>query len=345
MNAARSARALFLSASLLVVICHPAWRGVLTAIGAQTRNGEASRLADASAAARYVDRAQLMRDVATLASSSFEGRGAGTAGGAKARAWIAQQFASIPLVPVVGGEFVQSFTLTTRDVRALLPGGRPYRTDFPAANVVGRIAGRDPGASTILITAHYDHLGVQDGVVYPGADDNASGVAALLAAARHFATSRPRHSMLFAALDGEELGHHGARALLGSGLVPRASTAININLDMVSRNDANEIYAAGPYYSPWQTPILQDVQTRASVKILFGHDRPPRLGGGLEDWTHSSDHGVFHDAGVPFVYFGVEDHPDYHQPTDTADRIDPRFFGDAADMVIEALLAFDAQLK
>jgi Zn-dependent M28 family amino/carboxypeptidase len=151
--------------------------------------------------------------------------------------------------------------------------------------------------------------------------------------------------MLFAALDGEELGHHGARALLGSGLVPRASTALNVNLDMVSRNDANEIYAAGPYYSPWQTPILQDVQTRASVKILFGHDRPPRLGGGLEDWTHSSDHGVFHDAGVPFVYFGVEDHPDYHQPTDTADRIDPRFFGDAVDMIIEAMLAFDAQLK
>jgi hypothetical protein len=345
MNAARSARALFLSGSLLVVICYPEWRGGLTATGAQTRIGEASRLADASAAARHVDRAQLMQDVATLASSSFEGRGAGTTGGAKARAWIAQQFASIPLMPVAGAEFVQSFTLTTRDVRALLPGGRPYRTDFPAANVVGRIVGRDPAAATILITAHYDHLGVQNGVVYPGADDNASGVAALLAAARHFATSRPRHSMLFAALDGEELGQHGARALLGSGLVPRASTALNVNLDMVSRNDANEIYAAGPYYSPWQTPILQDVQTRTSVKILFGHDRPPRLSGGLEDWTHSSDHGVFHDAGVPFVYFGVEDHPDYHQPTDTADRIDPRFFGDAADLVIEALLAFDAHLK
>lgn len=345
MNAARSTRALFLSASLLVVICHPEWRGGLTATGAQARNGEAPRLADASAAARHVDRSQLMRDVAMLASSSFEGRGAGTPGGAKARAWIGQRFASIPLVPVVGAEFVQPFTLTTRDARALLPGGRPYRTNSPAANVVGRIAGRDPAASTILITAHYDHLGVQNGVVYPGADDNASGVAALLAAARHFATSRPRHSMLFAALDGEEPGHHGARALLGSGLVPRASTSLNVNLDMVSRSDANEIYAAGPYYSPWQTPILQDVQTRASVKILFGHDRPPRIGGGLEDWTHSSDHGVFHDAGVPFVYFGVEDHPDYHQPTDTADRIDPRFFGDAADMVVEALLAFDAQLK
>lgn len=345
MNASRAARALFLSASLLVV-CHPDWRDYgLASAAAQTRSSEAPRLADAASAARHVDRAQLMRDVTTLASSSFEGRRAGTAGGAKARAWIAQQFAAIPLMAVGGAEFVQPFTLTTRDVRAILPGGRPYRTDDQAANVVGRIAGSAPGASTILITAHYDHLGVRNDVVYPGADDNASGVAALLAAARHFAMSRPRHSMVFAALDAEELGQHGARALLGSGRVPRASTALNVNLDMVSRSDANEIYAAGPYYSPWQTPILQDVQTRASVKILFGHDRPPRLGGGLEDWTHSSDHGVFHDAGVPFVYFGVEDHRDYHQPTDTADRIDPRFFGDAVDMVIEAIRAFDAHLK
>jgi hypothetical protein len=345
MNAARSARALILSASLLLVIWYPDWRHGPGAAAAQSPGGEAPHPADASAAARHVDRAQLMRDVGALASPSLEGRRAGTAGGAKARAWIAQQFGSIPLMPVAGAEYVQPFSLTTRDVRAILPGGRPYRTDFAAANVVGRIAGHDAGASTILITAHYDHLGVQNGKVYPGADDNASGVAALLAAARYFATSRPRHSMLFAALDAEELGQHGARALLRSGLVPRTSTALNVNLDMVSRNDANEIYAAGPYYSPWQTPILEAVQTRASVKILFGHDRPPRLGAGLEDWTHSSDHAVFHDAGVPFVYFGVEDHPDYHQPTDTADRIDARFFGDAADMVIEAMLAFDAQLK
>jgi hypothetical protein len=338
-------RVLLLTSSLLVVIGHADRRVGTVSATAQTRGGEAPRLVDASAAARHVDRAQLMRDVTTLASSSFEGRRAGTAGGAKARAWIAQQFASVPLTPAIGADFVQPFTLTTRDARAILPGGRPYRTDFAAANVVGRITGRDPDAPAILITAHYDHLGVQNGTVYAGADDNASGVAALLAAARYFAASRPRHSMLFAALDAEERGHDGARALLRSGLVPRTSTALNINLDMVSRNDANQIYAAGTYYSPWQTPVLQDVQTRASVKILFGHDRPPRLGGGLEDWTHSSDHGVFHDAGMPFVYFGVEDHPDYHQPTDTADRIDPRFFGDAADMVIEAMLAFDAQLK
>ena len=82
--------------------------------------------------------------------------------------------------------------------------------------------------------------------------------------------------MLFAALDGEELGHHGAKAFIASTSSAARHAAPNVNLDMLSRNDANEIYAAGPYYSPGRRPFSQDVQTRASVKIRFGHDRPTR---------------------------------------------------------------------
>ena len=142
----------------------------------------------------------------------------------------------------------------------------------------------------------------------------------------------------------EELGHHGARALLGSGLVPRASTALNVNLDMVSRNAANEIYAAGPYDSPWQMPILQDCRRVLPSRFCSARSAATsrRRPGGLDPFIRSRRVPY---AGVPFVYFGVEDHPDYHRPTDTADRIDPRFFGDAADMVIEAIRAFDAHLK
>ena len=103
---------------------------------------------------------------------------------------------------------------------------------------------------------------------------------------------------------------------------------MNVNLDMVSRNDRNEIFAAGTYHYPQFTPMLEDVRSRARVQVLFGHDRPLYRGGGVDDWTRLSDHYVFHSAGVPFVYFGVEDHADYHTPTDTADKIDRRFFGD-----------------
>ena len=69
-----------------------------------------------------------------------------------------------------------------------------------------------------------------------------------------------------------------------------------------------------------------------------------RGGDSGEDWTDLSDQGAFRDARVPFVYFGVEDHADYHKPTDTVDKIDPTFFGNAADMIVEALVALDRKL-
>jgi hypothetical protein len=344
MWARRSVRRLILAASLAVATFSLAGGDGAAAVGAQTRQTAPQVRADATNAARHVDRARLMRDVSTLAAPAFEGRRTRTAGAVKAREWITQQFMEIGLAPANGSRFDQTFTFADRGNRASVPSGAPPASEYPSANVIGRVSGRDSRAPTFVITAHYDHVGIRDGMLYPGADDNASGVAALLAAARHFMVNRPRHPMLFAALDAEEAGQHGAKALVASNLLPRGRTRLNINLDMVSRSDANEIYAAGTYYSPGLTPILRDVQARASVNILFGHDRPAKTGGGLEDWTHSSDHGPFHDAGMPFVYFGVEDHRDYHKPTDTADRIDPRFFGDAADMIVEAIRTFDARL-
>ena len=295
-------------------------------------------------AARHVDRTRLMRDVTALSAPAFEGRRTGTAGASMARAWIEQQFREIGLAPTNGSGCEQRFTVDAYENRAARPGSTPTGPAHATANVVGRASGADTQTPLFVITAHYDHVGIRNGVLYPGADDNASGVAALLAAASYFVANRPRHPMLFAALDGEESGQHGAKALVASDLIPPARTRLNINLDMVSRSAANEIYAAGPSYSPWLIPLLRDVQERASVKILFGHDRPANAAGGLEDWTHSSDHGAFHDAGIPFVYFGVEDHGDYHKPTDTPDRIDPRFFGDTADMIVEEIKTFDARL-
>ncbi|MBI2827926.1 MAG: M20/M25/M40 family metallo-hydrolase [Acidobacteria bacterium] len=307
--------------------------------------GQAAAASAVDAAARHVDRAQLMRDVETLAATTFEGRRTGTPGGLKARQWLVDEFRAIGLQPAGTQGYSQPFTFTTRDARAVLPGGRPFRADYAAANVIGRVPGREIRARLLVITAHYDHLGIRDGVLFPGADDNASGVAVLLAAARHFARNPPRHPIVLAALDAEELGLRGARALIDSALLPRSAVAMNINLDMLSHNDRHEIFAAGTSHTPWLRPLLQEVQTRASVNILFGHDRPIYRGGGLEDWTQSSDHGPFHDAGIPFVYFGVEDHPAYHTSTDTADRIDPRFFGDVADMTVEAVRTFDLRVE
>ena len=296
------------------------------------------------AAARHVDRAQLMRDVETLSSPAFEGRRTGTPGSLKARRWLVDQFSNIGLVPGGTEGYLQPFTFSAREAGGPVRSDRPGGTDYAAANVIGRVPGRETPERMLVVTAHYDHLGIRDSVPFPGADDNASGVAVMLAAARHFVRTPPRHTIVFAALDAEELGLRGARALVDSALLSRGTVAMNINLDMVSRNDRNEIYAAGTSYAPWLRPLLLDVQARTSVSILFGHDQPMGRSG-LEDWTHSSDHGPFHDAGIPFVYFGVEDHQDYHEATDTAGRIDARFFGNVADMIIEALRTSDVHVE
>ena len=84
---------------------------------------------------------------------------------------------------------------------------------------------------------------------------------------------------------------------------------------MVSRNDKREIFVAGTYHYPDLKAPLEAVAKRAPITVLFGHDKPVAIAGGVEDWTNQSDHGPFHAAKIPFVYFGVEDHADYHKPT------------------------------
>jgi Zn-dependent M28 family amino/carboxypeptidase len=125
--------------------------------------------------------------------------------------------------------------------------------------------------------------------------------------------------------------------------VPKERIALDINLDMVSRNDKREIFVAGTYHYPDLKPVLEDVARRAPITVLFGHDKPVTIAGGVEDWTNQSDHGPFHDAKIPFVYFGVEDHADYHKPTDTADKIDRGFFVDVAETILDSVLALDRQ--
>jgi Zn-dependent M28 family amino/carboxypeptidase len=297
-----------------------------------------------------LDSRTLMEALRTLASPSLEGRLAGSRGGREARRYIRDAFKRIGLETVGTDGYDQPFGFA----RTPGNGGRSSGNRSPArgtefrdgVNLVGRVRGTLGGAKTIVITAHYDHLGVRAGRVYPGADDNASGVVALLAIAQAAAADGPRHPLIFAALDAEELGLQGARAFLRAPPVPRDAIALDINLDMVARGDKNEIYASGTYHYPWTKPIVEDVQRRTPIRILFGHDRPKSLApAGEDDWTLLSDHGVFHQAGIPFVYFGVEDHADYHQPTDTADRIDPAFFRASVEMLIDAVMTFDRRMN
>jgi len=282
----------------------------------------------AQPATRRIDADRLMATVTLLADPKFEGRAAGSPGGIAARGVVAEKFRLTGLEPPAGG-YLASFTLGRRAAAAAKVTG---------TNVVGTCPGRDAKLPVFVVSAHYDHLGVRDGVVYPGADDNASGVAVLLELAAYCRKNPFRRTIVFAAFDAEEGGLSGARAFVAAPPIAKDRIALNINLDMVSRSDKREIYIAGTGHTPDLKPSLDEVARTARVKVLFGHDRPGKPG---DDWTSQSDHAAFHAVKVPFVYFGVEDHVDYHKPTDTADKIDRGFFADVAETVLDALIKLD----
>ncbi|KAA5800997.1 M28 family peptidase [Alkalicaulis satelles] len=282
--------------------------------------------------------AQPLRDVCILAADDMEGRMVGSEGGARARAYILSRFEEIGLSPAQGG-FEQAFDVT----RPVDPTDRDGpRHSLTGVNLIGVIEGEDPSLS-MVITAHYDHLGIMpDGQIMNGADDNASGVGGLLAAAEYFLASPPRHTVVIAALDAEEGGLDGARYFVANRPEGIGEIAFNLNFDMLGHNEDGRLIAAGSYHTPELLPLIEAAAAASSITLEPGYDRPSDNRG--DDWTMMSDHAAFHLAGIPFLYLGVEDHPYYHTPGDTFDIIMPGFYLGAVDTAIDVARRADAML-
>lgn len=257
----------------------------------------------AATALPVLDSASLWQTLGALSADSMQGRRTGSHGSAMARALLVQRLAGARLVPLAPG-YVHALSATGRNVAG--------------TNVLAMVVGADT-SRVVVVSAHYDHMGTRGAEVYNGADDNASGTAAVLAMAEYFATHRPRHSMLFAFFDGEEDGLRGARAFVAAPPVPLARIAVNVNLDMVARLDKNELYAAGASSYPFFRPLLEATAAESPIKLLLGHDT--NIAGAQDNWTQQSDQSAFHAEGIPFIYFGVEDHADYHRVTDEISKI------------------------
>jgi hypothetical protein len=275
---------------------------------------------------KLFDAGKMIEDVRTLSADDMQGRRTEQPAIAKARDYIKKRFADVGL-KITEQEF---------EVR-----GRGLPTPAKGINYVATIPGKSKASKSIVITAHYDHLGVRDGEIFNGADDNASGTAALFAIASYFKKHQPEHSLIFVALDAEEKGLVGARHFVANPPVAKESIILNVNMDMISRNDKGELYAAGAFSYPHLKPILENVQKKAGVKLLLGHD-DPKLGMG--DWTNQSDQAAFHAAKIPFIYFGVEDHKDYHKSTDDFTGIQPEFYVRAVETIAVALQELDRSL-
>jgi hypothetical protein len=289
-----------------------------------------------------VEEAQILADARRLAAPDMEGRRIGAEGSDRARAYVVQRLREDGAQPLAGS-YEHPFDVTHTSVKAIWRRDRPIRMPFRGTNVLALIPGTVPGPA-LVVSAHYDHLGIRDGHVYPGADDNASGVAVLLAVARALRRSPPRHPVVLAAFDGEEVGLRGARAFVEAPPSGTPPIGMNLNLDMLSRSATADLTVAGTGPQPWLRPDVEAVATASPVHVHLGHDRPWYRAGLVENWTDDSDHGAFADAGVPYLFVGVEDHPDYHAPTDTFERIDRPFFLDVSELVVALAGRLDGRL-
>ncbi|HEY0600275.1 M28 family peptidase [Brevundimonas sp.] len=278
--------------------------------------------------------AQLLEDVRILAADDMQGRDTGAPGGAMARAYIVGRLESLGVAPPpMGREQPWEMQGRTRE------GPRT----FNGVNVIGVIPGTRVTDKYIVVTAHYDHVGTNDGQVFNGADDNASGVATMLALAADLKRQAPDHSVLIVALDGEERGLLGAKHFVEAPPVPLESIAMNLNFDMTARAETDgRLWVTGTYQHPNFRPILESVPANGAVSLAFGKDTPQDTG--EDNWVQASDHAAFHRAQVPFLYLGVNYHADYHRPSDDFDRITPSVFISVTELSIASFRALDRAL-
>jgi putative aminopeptidase FrvX len=278
-----------------------------------------------------IDAPQLLKDLEVLSADDMEGRAVGTPGGAKARAYVVERFKASGIQPF-GESYEQPFTFSS--------GRAGQTTERKGANVVGRIDGSRTPRKYIVVTAHYDHIGTRNGEVFNGADDNASGTAALFAVAKYFSSHPPVNSLIFAAFDGEESGLRGARAFVATPPVDAASMIINLNMDMIGRDPNDLLYVVGTRQQTFLKPMIERIAKDAPVKLVMGHDDPTEK----ENWTTDSDHAAFCQAKIPCLYFGVEDFDQHHKATDDFATMTHGFYVRAVETMVKAVQEFDKSL-
>ncbi len=254
--------------------------------------------------------AELKAHVYRLASPDFMGRRG--PGGARAARYVAEAFERLHLEPAFGDSYYQ-------DIPSLLHEGT-RKASVVGRNVAAVLPGTDPRLADewVLLSAHFDHLGKRGDLLFPGADDNASGVAMLLEVAEHFALSgtKPRRTLVFVSFDQEEVGLVGSTYFATKPPRPLRNLKAFLTADMLGRSMANVmdeyVFVLGSEHSPRLRKLVEEVPPPPGLKV--GRLQADLIG-------TRSDYGPFRDARVPFLFFSTGQHPDYHQCTDRPERI------------------------
>jgi hypothetical protein len=270
--------------------------------------------------------AALLAHVRTLAGPAFEGRRG--PGARRAARYILDAWSNLGLKPLFGPSFTQNVI------------------DEPSGRVIGQnlgavLDGSDPqlAGEWILLGVHYDHLGIRDGVVYPGADDNASSVAMLLEVVRCLSRAgpdeAPRRTLVFVAFDLEEAGLLGSKYFVEHPPKPLADLRLMVTSDMLSRALGgvcrNDLFAMGTEFAPALRAPLR--------RAAGGEDGPLTLkiiGNDVLAYDRS-DYGPFRHRQIPFLFLSTGENPVYHTPDDRPETIDGGKLAAASRLILRLL--------
>ncbi len=292
----------------------------------------------ASCFAQTIDTTKIQQHIRTLSNDSLQGRGTGTEGEKRAAAYIQEEFKKIGLQPNGDqGFFTQSFTFKG--------GIHGTGEDGLAANIIGYLDNQRE--STIILGAHYDHLGNgsqgssldanPQGKIHNGADDNASGVAGVIELARYFKNNakKENYNFLFICFSGEELGLYGSKFFTEHPTIDLNNTNYMLNMDMIGRLDPNTkgLAVSGSGTSQVWENLLKSLSTEA-LKI-----KTDSAGVG------PSDHTSFYLKNIPVLHFFTGSHADYHKPSDDWDKINYEGEVDVLKLMIKLIEQLDIQPK
>ncbi len=267
----------------------------------------------------------LMKHLYIVASDSMEGRDTGSKGQKKAGEYLISQYKANKI------PFPKGATSYSQKVPAAFLNAKRNENLHDSENIWAYIEGSEKPNEIIVISAHYDHVGIKNGEVYNGADDDGSGTVALLEIAQAFEIAKkeghgPKRSILFLHMTGEEHGLLGSSFYSQNPLFPLANTITDINIDMIGRHDefhndsSNYVYLIGSdYLSTDLYNICEDANKKFVHIVLdykFNDRKDPNR------FYYRSDHYNFAKNGIPSVFLFNGVHVDYHKPTDKVDKIE-----------------------
>ena len=288
--------------------------------------------------ANSINNKDLYKHIEVLSSDSLEGRETGKPGQKMAAEYIANHFKKIGIPPYKRKTYYQKFKVKSErhickcDDCDLAFFKRIFKSNqtIRGENVLGYIEGSDLKDELLIITAHYDHLGKHDSLIFNGADDDASGVSAALEIAEAFMLAKkegygPRRSILIMPVSGEEKGLLGSRYYTDNPIYPLENTVANLNIDMIGRLDdwhdnGNYVYLIGSDRLSYDLHNLNEKINNDYIGIDLDYrfndkDDPNR-------YYYRSDHYNFAKNDIPVIFYFNGVHEDYHKPSDTIEKID-----------------------